>query len=85
MAMQNFRASCVCGTARQEKEHWTRKDWPVRSELISGSLNILVPPLGQRSVFPLFHIKLGVMNQFVKALRKDGHCFRYICMKFPGL
>ena len=25
------------------------------------------------------------MKQFVKALEKDGDCFRYICIKFPGL
>ena len=24
------------------------------------------------------------MKQFVKALEKDGDCFKYICMKFPG-
>ena len=29
-------------------------------------------------VFPPLHIKLGIM-------RKDGDCFRYICMKFPSL
>ena len=25
------------------------------------------------------------MKQFVKSLEKDGDCFRYICMTFPGL
>ena len=25
------------------------------------------------------------MKQFVKSLEKDGSCFKYICMKFPGL
>ena len=25
------------------------------------------------------------MKQFVKALYKDGDCFKYICMKFPDL
>ena len=25
------------------------------------------------------------MKQFVKAFDKDGDCFIYICMKFPGL
>ena len=24
------------------------------------------------------------MKQFVKALNKDGDCFKYICTKFPG-
>ena len=73
--------------SRARKEHWTRKDWPVRSDLIPGSLNVLAPPLVERSkiVFPPLHIKLGIMKQFVKALEKDGDCFKYICRKFPGL
>ena len=25
-------------------EHWIKKDWPVRSELIPGSLNVLASP-----------------------------------------
>ena len=25
------------------------------------------------------------MKQLMKALEKDGDCFRYICMKFPSL
>ena len=59
----------------------------MRSELIPGSLNVLAPALVESSkiVFPSLHIKLGIMKQFVKALEKDGDCFKYICMKFPGL
>jgi hypothetical protein len=25
------------------------------------------------------------MKQFVKALQKEGECFKYLCKKFPGL
>ena len=73
--------------SRARTEHWIKKDWPVRSELIPGSLNVLAPPLVERSkiVFPPLHIKLGIMKQFVKTLDKDGGCSKYICMKFPGL
>ena len=73
--------------SRARKEQWTRKDSPVRSELISGSLNVLAFPLVERSkiVFSSLRIKLGIMKQFMKALEKDGDCFRHICMKFPGL
>ena len=35
--------------SRPSTEHWIKKDWPVRSELISGSLNVLAPPLVERS------------------------------------
>ena len=37
--------------------------------------SILLPPL---------HIKLGLMKQFVKALDKNGNCFRCIRNRFPG-
>ena len=59
----------------------------MRSELIPGAFNVLAPPLVERSkiAFPLLHIKLGIMKQFVKALEKDGDRFKYICMKFSGL
>ena len=73
--------------SKARTEHWIKKDWPARSELIPGSLNVLAPPLVERSkiVFPPLHIKLGIMKQFVKVFEKDGNCFKYICMKFPGL
>ena len=29
------------------------------------------------------HIKLGLIKQFVKALDKDGNCYKYICETFP--
>ena len=30
-------------------------------------------------------IKLGLMKQFVKALDKEGECFKYLCTKFLRL
>ena len=37
-------------------------------------------------MFPPLHIKLDIMKHFVKAVEKDGNCFKYmyICIKFPG-
>ena len=35
-------------------------------------------------LLPSLHIKLGLMKQFVKALDKNGDCFRYIRSRFPG-
>ena len=35
-------------------------------------------------ILPPFHIKLDIKKQFVKTLNKDGDCFKYICIKFPG-
>jgi hypothetical protein len=47
----------------------------VRDSLIDPK-KVLLPPL---------HIKLGLMKQFVKALSKEGECFKYLCKKFPCL
>ncbi|GFW51248.1 uncharacterized protein TNCV_3595301 [Trichonephila clavipes] len=55
--------------------------------LIPGIKNVerqsLVDP--KKILFPLLHIKLGLMKQFVKALDKEGKCFKYLCEQFPGL
>ena len=87
MVTQNFRAFYVCGKARQEKSTGPGKISPVRIDLIPASLNVPAPPLMERSKieFPPLHIKLGIMKQFLNALEKDDDCFRYICIKFPGL
>jgi len=79
--------SCVYGTAGQEQSTESKKHWPVHSELIPGSFDVLAPPLVKRSkiVFPPLHINLGIVKQFVKTLEKDGDCFKYICMKFSSL
>ena len=47
--------------------------------------NILHPALVDRSnvILPPLHIKLGLMKQFVKALNKEGACFKSIQEKFP--
>ena len=43
-------------------------------------------PLVERCkiILPPLHVKLGIMKQFVKALNKDGDCFKYIGIKFLG-
>ena len=73
--------------SQAREQHWRQKEWPVREQMVPSEKNIQVPPLVERSkiVFPPLHIKLGVMKQFVKALNKEGACFKYICDKFPGL
>ena len=55
--------------------------------MVPGEKNIQARPLVEKSkvVFPPLHIKLGAMKQLVKALNKEGACFKYICGKFPSL
>ena len=70
-------------TARDQ--HWSQKQWPLRTTLTPGIKNILNDTLvdPKKILLPPLHIKLGLMKQFVKALPKDGDCFTYLCSKFP--
>jgi hypothetical protein len=67
--------------SRSKSEHWVRKEWPERNEFPVGQKNVINEPLvdPQKILLPPLHIKLGLMKQFVKALDKDGRCFRYLC------
>ena len=35
--------------------------------------------------FRPLHMKLGLFNQFVEALYKEGNCFQYIKTSFPSV
>jgi len=72
--------------SRADDQHWQRKDCPVREELVVGENNVKNEPLVDRDtiLLPPFHIKLGMMKQFVKALDKIADCFRYIRNRFPA-
>ena len=52
-----------------------------------GAANIINEPLIEREkiILPPLHIKLGLMKQFVKALDRDGDCFKYICKSLRRL
>jgi len=73
--------------SRARDQHWSKKQWPVRKILTPGEKNILHKTLvdPNKILLPPLHIKLGLMKQFVKALPKDGDCFKYLCRKFPHL
>ena len=73
--------------SRSKSEHWVRKVWPERKEFPIGQKNVINEPLvdPQKILLPPLHIKLGLMKKSVKALDKEGRCFRYLCSKFPGV
>lgn len=73
--------------SRAREKHWVESDWPPRSALKPGDPNILYEPLVDRKnvIFPPLHLKLGLMKQFVKALKMEGDCFRYLLTALPGL
>jgi hypothetical protein len=73
--------------SRAKKDHWVKQVWPTRENMNVGTANIIHEPLVEREkiILPPLHIKLGLMKQFMRALKKDGDCFNYICRSFPGL
>ena len=73
--------------SRDKYQYLIRRQWPSRETIATGQINIITGALVDQEkiiLLPL-HIKLDLMKQFVKALNKDGACFRYICKKFPSL
>ena len=73
--------------SRDRAQHYTKKDWPLREELVPcRANNIINNSLGDRDriLFPLLYIQLGLIKQFTKALDKDGGCFTYLCHAFSG-
>ena len=73
--------------SRYKKNHWVKREWPTRVSRTLGQKNITNSVLVESSkvILPPLHIKLGLMKQFVKALDKQGLCFKYISEKFPHL
>ena len=64
-----------------------KQNWPKRTKFIVGKKNIEYEPLVklEKVLLPPLQIKLGLMKQFVKALDKDGDCFKYLCVKCPAI
>ena len=73
--------------SRNKANHWVKKYWQPRITLRAGDKNIINEPLVPRDriILPPLHIKLGLIKQLVKALDKDGECFKYIFQSFPRL
>ena len=73
--------------SRAKQDHWIKREWRSREVFILGEKNIKNIPLVNREkiLLPPLHIKLGLMKQFVKALDKEGECFKYLGTKFPRL
>ena len=69
--------------SRNRSNLWIKRDWLLREFLPPGYRDILHPALVDRCnvILPPLHIKLDLINQFVKALHKEGACFKYIQKK----
>jgi len=73
--------------SRDRANHYTVKVWPPRTSLTPGSNNVVKRPLVDpaKILLPPLHIKLGLMKQFVKALDKEGSCFKYLESVFKNI
>ena len=70
------------------KEHYIRRDWPVRKSYLTGVANIKNVPLvdTQNILLPPFHVKLGIIKNFVKAMGKSNfNGFAFLCKKFSSI
>ena len=67
--------------SRDCMKHYKQRQWlKNRNALNRGSHNVIREPLIERSkiLLPPLHIKLGLMQQFTKALDKEGPYFMYL-------
>ena len=73
--------------SRARSEHYIRSEWPQRDSVSQGSHNVVHEPLVKKEkiILPPLHIKLGLMKQFVKALKHDKQAFLYLKKKFPKI
>ena len=73
--------------SRNRKNHYKKQKCPERSSFEPGSKNMLQKPLVHpiKILLPLLHIKLSLMEQFVKSLNKERDYFRYLGKKFPSI
>jgi hypothetical protein len=63
------------------------KHWKKRQKLTPGERNVVHNPLvdAAKVFLPPLHIKLGLVKNFVKAMKKDGFVFLYLQQKFSRL
>ncbi|KAK1787970.1 hypothetical protein P4O66_016453 [Electrophorus voltai] len=67
--------------------HYVKKDWPLRKSLKIGEKNVQHSVLAEpdKILLPPLHIKLGLMNNLVKAMDQNGSAFKYLSEKFPRI
>ena len=73
--------------SRAVSQHYKQKDWGSWSPFVPGEHSLKENPLVDMNkvLLPPLHIKLGLMNNFVKALHKNGAAFQHLSAVFQGL
>lgn len=64
---------------QQRQKIALHQEWPLRKTLDPGLKNIEMVRIDPKNMLlPLLHIELGLMKQFVKALRTSAECFQIL-------
>ena len=73
--------------SQDKKNHCVNKLWPKQTSLMLGEKNVVNPPLvlPEKIYLPPLHIKLGLMENFVKGMDKTNCGFKYVRKKFPNV
>lgn len=78
---------CVAWDSWDRYQHYVKKDWLRREQVIVGSSNNKSHPLVEvnKVLLPSFPIKLGLTKNRVKGLEKKGQGSQYPGLKFPQI
>ena len=73
--------------SRAVSQHYNQKDWGSRITFFPGEPRLKENHLVDMNkvLLPPLHIKLCLLENFVKALHKDGAAFQHLSTVFPGL
>ena len=65
--------------SQARKNHWVKREWPLREQLTPRVANVVHEPLVDREkfVFPPLRIKFGLIKQFIKPLDYDDDSFKF--------
>lgn len=83
---KNMCFMCLWNT-RFDGDQYSKRDWPLRGETRLQRNNIIQIPLVpiEKVLLPPLHIKLGIVKNFIKALKPDGNAFTELRRIFPRL
>ena len=73
--------------SRADEEHYIKKIWLVRPAKNVGYFNCVFEPLvdANKVYLPPLHLKIGLFQQFVKAMDHSGAGFQYILKKYRNI
>lgn len=94
MGLQGGNTSFPCFlclyNSRAYSSHFAKTEWPERKDFVIGRNNVVQEKIVKKKdniIAPPLHIKLGIMTQFVKAVKREGNenAIDYLDSMFPNL